>query len=227
MPPSSGIQIVAAPGNWVVPGRSAACRCWHLFSFSLKTVLMNRHFLPLGATLLLALGLTGCESTGSIAGRMQEKSAVYATLKQWEKNYIERGSVAVGFTPDMVYMALGRPNGIDTRDFAAGHAELWTYRRSYPKREAIIGFKPVTLTIDSAYQPAAVTRDHAFGPNYSNSLPAAQEPAKPGRSGSENIAKTGGPQGGSMEPADLPSYTIQVLFENGRVVRLAAVPNAS
>jgi hypothetical protein len=149
-------------------------------------------------------------------------------LKRWEKNYIERGSVAVGFTPDMVYMALGRPSSIDTRDFAAGHAELWTYRRSYPKRQAIIGFKPVTLTIDSAYPSAAVINpDDASGPNYSNSLLAAQAPAEPGRSNAASIAKTGGPQGGSMEPADLPSYTIQVLFKNGQVIRLAAVPNAS
>ncbi len=189
---------------------------------------MNRHYLPLGAALLLALCLAGCESTGSIAGRTQEKSAVYATLKRWEKNYIERGSVAVGFTPDMVYMALGHPSSIDTRDFSTGHAELWTYRRSYPKREAIRGFKPVMLTLDSADQSAAdLNRDNASGPNYSNGLRAVQTPAELSHSNSESIGTTGGPQGGSMEPADVLSYTIQVLFENGQVVRLAAVPNAS
>jgi hypothetical protein len=41
----------------------------------------------------------------------------------------------------------------------------------------------------------------------------------------ESIAKTGGPQGGTMEPADLTSYTIEVLFAGGKVVRIGAEKN--
>lgn len=53
-----------------------------------------------------------------------------------------------------------------------------------------------------------------------------KSPVGPPRGGSEGIMKTGGPPGSSLAPADVPSYTLQVLFENGQVARLSAVPNA-
>ncbi len=187
---------------------------------------MNKPFLPLAAAALLALSLGGCESTGGIAARTQEKSAVYATLQTWEKKYIEKGTVAVGFTPDMVYMALGHPTKVAARDFPEGHAELWTYSRSYPNAAAIRGFKHSSLTIESAYQ-SSHPAEQANAQNLTNAMnsPGEKPPANPEHGATESIAKTGGPQGGSMEPADVPSYTIQVLFEGGQVVRLSALPN--
>jgi hypothetical protein len=187
---------------------------------------MNKSFLPWAAATLLALGLSGCESTGGIAARTQEKSAVYATLQTWEKKYIEKGTVAVGFTPDMVYMALGHPTKVAARDFPEGHAELWIYSRSYPNAAAIRGFKHSSLTIESAYQSQHPTdqANVSQGTNANNVL-GEKAPANPERGGTESIAKTGGPQGGSMEPADVPSYTIQILFEGGQAVRLSALPN--
>jgi len=43
--------------------------------------------------------------------------------------------------------------------------------------------------------------------------------------GPQSIATTGGPQGGSMELADLPSYTLWVTFQDGKVVKLKLDPN--
>src|ERR1019366_1300535 len=62
----------------------------------------------LGVALGFALLVTGCE-TDALSARIQEKSAVYATLKPWQKKYVDTGVVAMGFTPDMVYMAIGNP----------------------------------------------------------------------------------------------------------------------
>ena len=190
---------------------------------------MHKPILPLAAAALLALGaVTGCESTGSIAARAEEKAAVYASLKPWEKKYIEKGTVATGFTPDMVYIALGRPTRVTARDFPEGHAELWTYGRCYPTADAIRGFKPVSLALDSAYQPPAATPPPNFsGGSRPNNTLGTKAPMEADHGANESISKTGGPQGGSMEPADLPSYTIQVLFEAGQVARLSAVPNAN
>ena len=187
---------------------------------------MNKPFLPMAAAALLALGFSGCESTGGIAARTQEKSAVYATLQPWEKKYIGNGTVAVGFTPDMVYMALGRPSRVAARDVPEGHAELWTYSWSYPNAAAIRGFKHSSLTVESAFQSQPAT-DQANVPMVmtASNVPSEKTPASPEHGGTESIAKTGGPQGGSMELADVPSYTIQVLFEGGQVVRLSAIPN--
>ena len=187
---------------------------------------MPKPFSLLLAAALLALAVTGCESTGSIAARTREKSAVYAPLKPWEKKYLERGSVAIGFTPDMVYIALGRPSKIAARDFPEGRAELWTYARVYPSADAVRGFKHVNLTVESAYQSAPPTG--AVPPpnpaNLRNTL--GEKPPVTPESGS-GIHKTGGPQGVSMEPVDLSSQTIQVLFENGEVARLSVIPTTN
>ncbi len=127
----------------------------------------------------------------------------------------------------MVYMALGHPTKIAKRDFPEGPAELWTYSRVYPNAESIRGFKHVVLTLESAYQP-----QHATEPPVISNLPVAGPKLEntshpPARSATQSIAQSGPPQGTTMEPADLGSYVIQVLFENDQVARLSAVPNSN
>src|SRR5471030_935786 len=100
---------------------------------------MKTYLLPAGAgaALLLALLVTGCESDGGMSARAQEKSATYAALKPWQKKYIDKGAVTIGFTTDMVYISMGRPDKVDTKDLAEGKAELWTYSRYYPSVDRI------------------------------------------------------------------------------------------
>ena len=98
---------------------------------------MKPHVIPTAAALLLTLLVAGCESDGGIAARTKEKSAVFATLKQWEKNYIAKGIPAVGFTPDMVYIAMGHPSLIEPMTDPDGKkGELWTYKSYYPNLSA-------------------------------------------------------------------------------------------
>ena len=85
--------------------------------------------------------VTGCETDGGIAARTREKSAAYATLKISEKRFIDKGIIAIGFTPDMVYMAMGRPSKVESKAYPEGDRELWTYSRYYPNYEAGQGFK--------------------------------------------------------------------------------------
>jgi len=177
---------------------------------------MKTYLLPAGAALLLALFVTGCESDGGVSSRAQEKSATYAALKPWQKKYIDKGAVADGFTADMVYIAMGKPDKVDTKDLADGHAEMWTYNRFYPSVDAVHGFHHADFTTESAYQPQrALTETNNGG----------TKPAGMSREGGASAGSTGGPQGGSMEPADLSSYTVKILFANGKVVRMGADVN--
>jgi hypothetical protein len=183
---------------------------------------MKKHIIPLGGVLLLALFVTGCESDGGIAARTQEKSAVYATLKVSDKRFIEKGVIAMGFTPDMVYMAMGHPTKVESKDFSGGRAELWTYDRYYPNYDAGHGFKFANYTTESAYQPQPPQFQTRPGEDPNNPF-APKIPLGMGN----NILPfhNGGPQGSSMEPADLVSYKFVILFMNGKVDRFGATPN--
>jgi len=174
---------------------------------------MKNYLLPAGTAIVLALLITGCETDGGVSARGQEKSATYTRLKVWEKKLIDKGTISQGFTPDMVYIAMGRPDKVETQDSTDGKTELWIYRRYYPNGDAIQGFRHADYTTESAYQPQMATHE-------SNGRPVGMN-----RGVGQSISTTGGPQGGSMEPADLRSYTIKVLFADGKVAHLGAELN--
>ena len=185
---------------------------------------MNKPLISLGAAVLLALFVAGCESDGGIAARTQEKSAVYATLKISEKRFIEKGVIDTGFTADMVYMATGHPTKVESKELPQGHVELWTYDRYYPNYDAGHGFKYADFTTESAYQPQPPQFQDM--PNYNPSDPARKQ-VPIGMEGNVLPFHNGGPQGSSMEPADLQSFKFVILFENGKVARFGATPNVN
>jgi hypothetical protein len=181
---------------------------------------MKTHLVPAGLAMMLAVGVTGCATDGGVARRAGEKPAVYAALRPGQKRLIDRGTIATGFTADMVYIALGRPDKVETRDYPQGHVELWTYGRYYPHVDAVHGFRHAEFTTESAYQPQIqTTQDQGNGPNRGVGVPFGMGRAP------ETSFKTGGGQGGTIEPADLRSYTVQVLLASGKVVQIAAAEN--
>lgn len=72
--------------------------------------------------LAAALALGACSTADT---RIQERSAAFAQLSPAEQAAVRRGDVAPGFTPDMVYMALGKPWKTEA---AAPGEERWVYR---------------------------------------------------------------------------------------------------
>jgi len=165
----------------------------------------------LAAAIGLALLVTGCETDGSSA-RIQEKSAVYATLKPWEKNYIEKGVIALGFTPDMVYMSIGNASKVEPVDSPVGKGEMWTYKNYFPTVNA--NALKYNYNTESHYQPSGTQSNGAGG----------QQPLGTSRAGGPSLGTTGGPQG-TMDLADLPSYTLWVTFQDGKVIRMKLDPN--
>jgi hypothetical protein len=174
---------------------------------------MKKSLPLLGAALGLALLFAGCESDNS--ARIQEKSAVYATLKPWQKKYVDTGVVAMGFTPDMVYMAIGNPS--DKKPVDGG--EMWVFKNYYPTVAADQVKR--TLNTETSMDHTTVGGMQMESNGAGGTRPAGSAPGGAGQSAST----TGGPQGGSIEPADLQSYTLYVTFKNGVVARMKLDPN--
>ncbi len=85
-------------------------------------------FLPPFMAAALALALTGCSTINS---RIHERAAVFYSLDPEIQQQIRHGQVGVGYTTDMVYMALGRPTQLVNRVTSDGSATTWIYQSYY------------------------------------------------------------------------------------------------
>lgn len=83
----------------------------------------------------LALVLAGCSTIDS---RIHEKAAVFNQLSPADQAKILQGIIAVGFTPDMVYMALGKPTEIRERTEEGSQETLWVYSTYYDHYEGTV-----------------------------------------------------------------------------------------
>jgi hypothetical protein len=81
---------------------------------------------PVVAAITFSLALCACGSISTVEGRIQEQSATFAAASPREQNIMKRGLVAAGFTPNMVYIALDKPDS--TAKLSDGHTERWIYR---------------------------------------------------------------------------------------------------
>ncbi|MBS0633559.1 MAG: hypothetical protein JSS11_16740 [Verrucomicrobia bacterium] len=59
-----------------------------------------------------ALLACGCSTTDTVDNRIKQNTAVYAGLTPEEQNQIRSGVITAGFSPEMVLMALGKPERI-------------------------------------------------------------------------------------------------------------------
>ncbi len=82
----------------------------------------KRAWLVLGA--LSALTLAGCATPES---RIRQNPALFESLSPDDQQTIREGRVALGFTRDMVRLALGDPDRRMTRTTAQGVSEVWRY----------------------------------------------------------------------------------------------------
>lgn len=84
------------------------------------------------ASLILTglLFAAGCSSPDS---RIKSNQAAFNSWSYDVQSKVKTGQIAVGFTPEMVLMALGEPAGKSLRTTAAGTAEVWTYTESKPR----------------------------------------------------------------------------------------------
>jgi hypothetical protein len=96
----------------------------------------------------LVLALAGCSTIDS---RIREKQAVFDRLDPQTQDKIRQGIVEVGYTPDLVYVALGRPDERYQKVTAKGDETSWIYKTYYEQYEGMahVGYRRVVF-----YDPA-------------------------------------------------------------------------
>ncbi len=82
---------------------------------------MKPLLLALAATALL---LTGCQT---VDHRIKENQAVFDGLDPAVQSRLKQGLIEVGYTTDMVYIALGRPGETKETTTANGKETTWIY----------------------------------------------------------------------------------------------------
>lgn len=84
---------------------------------------------PILAALALALAFAGCSTPDS---RIEKNSAAFAGYPPAVQAKIRAGEIDVGFTSEMVQLALGKPDRVLRRQSAAGESEVWIYADKSP-----------------------------------------------------------------------------------------------
>jgi uncharacterized membrane protein YgcG len=84
---------------------------------------------PSLAVLLAATLLAACASPGS---RIRQNEGVYNSYPPAVQEKIRAGQVDIGFTQDMVNLALGEPDRKFSRTSAEGNSEVWAWHDSKP-----------------------------------------------------------------------------------------------
>jgi hypothetical protein len=91
-------------------------------------ILLRQTRLLLIAAAVAAI-LAACASTDS---RIHDNQSTFDQLPPPVQQQIRAGQVGLGFTPQMVQMALGDPDRKFTRTSVEGDTEVWGYRDSGP-----------------------------------------------------------------------------------------------
>jgi len=144
---------------------------------------------------IVAFALTGCHPSAGIPARIKEKTAVFAQLSAVQQRKIEQGVIEVGYTTDMVYMALGKPQKIRTENLPEGRETTWIYENFA---------LPSAMTLLRPTHPSR----HGLNPVYSST------------NASISFGGRGGPEPSVDAMPDLPTETLHVIFLNGVVFEL-------
>jgi hypothetical protein len=91
---------------------------------------MNRRLLN---TFMLAASLGFLAGCQSIDDRIKEKPEVFAKLDASTQDKIKQGIIDLGYTEDMVYLALGKPDEQRQSLTAEGTSTVWSYNTYYDR----------------------------------------------------------------------------------------------
>jgi len=178
---------------------------------------MSRSLRPMLVLAFAALTGGGCTTTPR-AERAAERAATFARLPAAQQADISRGLVDQGYSPEMVYIALGRPDSIEAS--ADGSECQWTYRNFY--LSAQVDGRPLYST-RSRHQPGA-----AAGRVFGSAGPAFTGPRSAGLR-QDPVGSTPAPtrpSGAGGEP-DVPPVTLAITFVDGAVARIVQNPSES
>jgi hypothetical protein len=86
----------------------------------------------LRASLLLPLVLSLVAGCSTVDSRVKDNQAAFDALPPETQQKIRSGKIDIGYTPQMVTMALGKPDRAYTRTSEKGTSEVWAYRDRKP-----------------------------------------------------------------------------------------------
>jgi hypothetical protein len=103
--------------------------------------------------------LAGCQTVES---RIKEKPEVFASVDKATQDKIKQGIIDLGYTEDMVYLALGAPDQKRESISADGRRVTWIYNAYYTRYDgtAMVGYyrrvyyDPFLRTYRLYYHPA-------------------------------------------------------------------------
>jgi hypothetical protein len=106
----------------------------------------------------LTLLLTGCETVDS---RIKEKPQLFSSLDAATQAKIKQGIIDLGFSEDMVYLALGVPDQKRESRTAAGSQIVWIYNTYYERYDGTrfagyarrVYWDPAVKTYRVVYEP--------------------------------------------------------------------------
>jgi hypothetical protein len=102
------------------------------------------HFKKVAFFAVILLALAGCNT---INHRISEKQDVFDRLDPRTQDKIRQGIVEVGYTEDMVYIALGPPDAQHQKVTAKGDETTWAYKTYYEQFEGVaqVGYRRVVF----------------------------------------------------------------------------------
>lgn len=167
------------------------------------------------ALALTALAGGGCTTTPQ-AERAAERAATFVRLPAAQQADVSRGLVDQGYSLEMVYIALGRPDSIEAS--ADGNECRWTYRNFY--LSAQVDGRPLYST-RSHHQPGA-----AAGRVFGSTEPAFTGPRSAGlrRDPVGSTPAPTRPSGPGGEP-NVPPVTLAITYIDGAVARIVQNPS--
>jgi hypothetical protein len=120
---------------------------------------MNRRLIT---TFLLAASLGFVAGCQSVDDRIKQKPEVFAAVDKATQDKIKQGIIDLGYSEDMVYLALGVPDQKRESITAAGRSVVWVYNTYYQRYDgtAFVGYErrvyydPLLKTYRVYYHPA-------------------------------------------------------------------------
>ena len=126
---------------------------------------MNRRLLT---TFFLAASLGFVAGCQSIDDRIKQKPEVFASVDKATQDKIKQGIIDIGYTEDMVYLALGVPDQKRESLTSAGRSVVWVYNTYYQRYDGFtfVGYErrvyydPLLKSYRLYYHPAYADTYH-------------------------------------------------------------------
>ena len=116
---------------------------------------------PRSLLLLLATAIVGLAGCQSVESRIKEKPEAFAGVDKVTQDKIKQGIIDLGFSEDLVYLALGKPDQKRESVTTTGQTVTWVYNTYYERYDGThhagyhrqVYFDPYLRTYRVHYRP--------------------------------------------------------------------------